>query len=962
MNGKKGIFSNMKFIKIALMAVLLCSFSFMIINSAYALTRKCKAGEYAYLSTQCKTCPENCYCPTGGDEGENKTGTGWTGISCNAETHQKKSNTGAVLDDGSFDIYLCPYDYPYADEGAKSITDCYLITEEGKYVGTAGAGQEECPNGQTCPGGVIINHGKIGGNKSNYFSKVNVSVKSNTVNVMPKILYACNYNSNNELQYSYLCQDPGCPSPNSSEYSSCFYSDGRLLSVSNTTNSVSKGFIYSKNNKYLVNTEGYLDIPSGTNGSDNRFEPETEQNLNYFRYANFQKIAGTLSATYIRYYVITLDDDGAKNGSEEMLIYQGIMFKKSPNDDFENFESSDKNAFFENEDNMLEATEIPIKDGYLFLGYSRGGTLVINSDGEPTEAFFEAMESINDDETWTAVFVPIYKITLSTQCAENEGCTGADVLYAVHGENKVYKEEQAGKKSVTSLKDMPSRDGYVFEGFYSSSTGGTEMISNSPCGGSTRAKGKNNSIDDGKICIQTALKSAASNATGDFTIYAHWTKCQTGVVINNECLVCDETNEYLDPEHNECVGCPPISGSSLYYFVKDKDIKSYGIESCAIKLKLKSETSLTGSVCGEGTNVVYVWNKSENAYVRRETDYSVMPGSRSLVKTTDLPSNTISEGANLANYDYCKACEGGYNINGKCVTHCNSGKCIDSTDECVPCPAGYDCSASGEHIYCPTSMICNNGNCINFAGNCVPCSSGEDCSRTYGQIYCSLKSTYCNNGKCVDDTGRCVSCPTGSNCEGTNGDLYCNSGMANRKRASACKENEFSSVGANGCSKCSTGTSTEDSGPADQGGDGLCLVKDSQSGSGRGCVSSRACKQITPYLCYDKCECGEAEFKEIIKNTTVARLQECGMRDLGLFECCVASSNNACGILTDSLKNSICNLFYGVIFMVRKKSVRCLCEKSFSFGDAVKSVKYYTDFVDVIESRQGADTQTGSGD
>ncbi|MCQ2582036.1 MAG: hypothetical protein MJ170_03585, partial [Alphaproteobacteria bacterium] len=58
---------------------------------------------------------------------------------------------------------LCPDVYPGSDGGAGGINSCYLTTESGKYVATAGVGQTECVAGNSCVGETKVHYDETGG-------------------------------------------------------------------------------------------------------------------------------------------------------------------------------------------------------------------------------------------------------------------------------------------------------------------------------------------------------------------------------------------------------------------------------------------------------------------------------------------------------------------------------------------------------------------------------------------------------------------------------------------------------------------------------------------------------------------------------------------------------------------------------------------------------------------------------
>ncbi len=88
----------------------------------------CAAGYYGDGNT-CTICPKGSYCPGDGRS------------------------------------YACPDGYT-ADDGATEQRKCYLRTEPGNWVDSAGAQQRPCPKGSYCPGGVPVYYGDTGGKRS----------------------------------------------------------------------------------------------------------------------------------------------------------------------------------------------------------------------------------------------------------------------------------------------------------------------------------------------------------------------------------------------------------------------------------------------------------------------------------------------------------------------------------------------------------------------------------------------------------------------------------------------------------------------------------------------------------------------------------------------------------------------------------------------------------------------------
>ena len=211
----------------------------------------------------------------------------------------------------------------------------------------------------------------------------------------------------------------------------------------------------------------------------------------------------------------------------------------------------------------------------------------------------------------------------------------------------------------------------------------------------------------------------------------------------------------------------------------------------------------------------------------------------------------------------------------------------------------------------------------------------EECENE--QYHINNECKYCNAGYCVDN-GECVACPAGYKCPESNGNLLCST----VKSEHVCPVNTYSDAGKTSCTSCGIGYTTGNSGPIvtdsedNVSGDGLCLAFDDESGLGYGCISSRACQMVTPYLCRGSCSCNISDkIDSIIGKESFGLLLGCGIP----MQVAIILINSKDKGIVNRIKKSIQN---------NKKLSRCLCNTSFVLGDNVTTVKTYSDVVDVV--------------
>ncbi len=200
----------------------------------------------------------------------------------------------------------------------------------------------------------------------------------------------------------------------------------------------------------------------------------------------------------------------------------------------------------------------------------------------------------------------------------------------------------------------------------------------------------------------------------------------------DHCGACEEAGHGKYIENGQCKTCP-LEGTNAegpnaeVYVGEDKRFQftdEYGTDTCAVKLNPAKD------ICNSATNVVYVYNATQNEYIRKVSD--VFPDTNSVI-ASPLPSTYDMKNA------FCTECgKDEYNVNGTCDT-CNKGGfylqtvdvvvSVNGTSNkmvCNVCPAGNYCPGKTENndtsqkaILCPENTYSETG-----AAQCTPCPLG----------------------------------------------------------------------------------------------------------------------------------------------------------------------------------------------------------------------------------------------
>ena len=182
-----------------------------------------------------------------------------------------------------------------------------------------------------------------------------------------------------------------------------------------------------------------------------------------------------------------------------------------------------------------QSCELPDTDSIVRPGYTVGAMWCSDADGgEPCyEGGINITENISatgTDITLYAVWTPnVYKITLDDNGADS--ASAPSEIYLKYATN--WFSDESATQPINQLSVLPEKTGYEFSGYYSSMSGGIQIINS-----------------DG--VLQKNI-SALQMTTMPATIYARWTAgftaCQAGTYYTGNgttCLTC--------PENNYCPG------------------------------------------------------------------------------------------------------------------------------------------------------------------------------------------------------------------------------------------------------------------------------------------------------------------------------------------------------------------------------------------------------------------------
>ena len=273
---------------------------------------------------------------------------------------------------------------------------------------------------------------------------------------------------------------------------------------------------------------------------------------------------------------------------------------------------------------------------------------------------------------------PRYKVTMNVA----GGNPTPDAFYA--SKNGFFKGTSTDSATLSSV-DKTAKEKYVFNGYYSASSGGTMYADSS-----------------GKI--QDSLK----NITSPTTIYAQWKDCEAG-------YYCDGAD--VDKQQKQCTTkgayCPKNSASE-------------GVCPGGSYCQTSSEKKL----CGAGH---YCPEKSTEQTKCSEGTYNPDSGQASIDACKACEAGTYNDAKGQAS---CKACGQGHYCDGSGLTaplNCPAGTYTDKynlkkKEECSPCPKGKYNKLDGQ-ISEAACLSCAPGTYNDATGKteCKNCGAGYYC-------------------------------------------------------------------------------------------------------------------------------------------------------------------------------------------------------------------------------------------
>ncbi|HIU65617.1 MAG TPA: InlB B-repeat-containing protein [Candidatus Enterousia avicola] len=325
--------------------------------------------------------------------------------------------------------------------------------------------------------------------------------------------------------------------------------------------------------------------------------------------------------------------------------------------------------------------ELPSVDDLVKLGYTAQDKWCADADGTAPCYYAGQNTSTNISSTGTdttlyAVWTPnIYEVRLDSVNADLSAAPETVYLKYDNG----WFSNSAATTGITNLTNVPEKDGYVFNGFYSEKTSGTQLIS-----------------PEGNFLTSTeVLEFTTINPT---TIYAQWS---TGVVY------C-EPGTYYTGTGTLCEQCIENYYCPGGYFQTD-----------------------TGSADPESLKAcIGIWNLSEPG-ASKETDCYTVCENKSVENGTAMPENDKEYFATECSYktgisndgnpcdiidDVCveTSCKVGYEMKNRRCVECNRENAISYKDggicqikECVSGfhPVGDRCEPDVQSCTAPNAIL-----------------------------------------------------------------------------------------------------------------------------------------------------------------------------------------------------------------------------------------------------------------
>ncbi len=430
------------------------------------------------------------------------------------------------------------------------------------------------------------------------------------------------------------------------------------------------------------------------------------------------------------YYVVHLDHTGGHNSDSpnpgEWLLEELYAVPKGQNITYGIWYDPD-NSTSKNQAWSTNITttsfqygpfNLPAKDGYVFNGYwssASGGTKYIAANGAIQSALDSAAGNATADFTIYAQWIPYYSHTLN-----NNGGSGASPSTVYTSANGVYSSAanvQSGT-TITKLTTNPTRSNYVFTGFYSSTSGGTQYV-------------------DANGNFTAAAKSTTSNNTW----YAQWS-----------------TMHSITFNQNNGTGSNLLS--TMYgLYAYDAVCYSAGYSNCTANGNITSEGYNLPARSGYTFKGYYSASSGGTQYI--DADGNI------LMAFVTASSNTSSSFTIYAQWESTSVtCDAGYYLPGGSTSCslCPAGKyCYNTSKTWTPSSSDQGIRGNisgGSYATCGAKVPAPF---INTPAYCASAGSSCSCGRIAAGYYCAggaKKASPTSSSDSVSGAS-CGQCPSG---------------------------------------------------------------------------------------------------------------------------------------------------------------------------------------------------------
>ena len=278
----------------------------------------------------------------------------------------------------------------------------------------------------------------------------------------------------------------------------------------------------------------------------------------------------------------------------------------------------------------------PSRTGYTFQGYytntNGSGTKIIDSTGK----IVGSNTYIASGDTLYAYWTPnIYTISLNKQSGSN----GTSTIYLKY--NTGWYSNSAGTTSISAIT-KPTRTGYIFQGYYTSTSGGGSQIINS-----------NGNFVSGRLTYTTA----------NDTLYAYWTPISYSINFDIGDGSWTSSSPTNNTQYDKAINVPAPQPPTGYTFAGWTSGTNFNSSTAQSGTSETSTTSWSGSLTkntyfknlttNNGTTVTLVANYTPNSYYIRFNGNGNTGGSMSdQLMTYDKSANLTDNGFTKTGYDF----------------------------------------------------------------------------------------------------------------------------------------------------------------------------------------------------------------------------------------------------------------------------------------------------------------------